>query len=46
MTTTTNSGYVTLKPDILSGEPIIKGTRTVQGGGQAMSTLRGYAYVN
>ncbi|QFS43012.1 DUF433 domain-containing protein [Nostoc sphaeroides] len=28
MTTTTNSRYVTRQPDILSGEPIIKGTRT------------------
>jgi uncharacterized protein (DUF433 family) len=28
MTTTTNSRYVTRHPDILSGKPIIKGTRT------------------
>ena len=28
MTTTTNSRYVTRQHDILSGEPIIKGTRT------------------
>ena len=28
MTTTTSSRYVTRQPEILSGEPIIAGTRT------------------